>query len=209
MDELDSGIRRASSSPREGGHSAVSTAGLNGGDPLLSRPTPVEAAPQIVNPRNWGANQGQARRDTHNEYGWKQQHRLEVGAYAETAAYIWQGTADDVVIDPTAASVHVVILEKANSTCTISLHSSRVPGIESTDDPNRGAVHSEVIVIVHAATDSVAEIDGVKWAGGKAPKLKGSSGAADVVTVVVVPGVATFGFEGGSAFSGVSIPVMS
>jgi hypothetical protein len=169
--DLTSGIRRAAAPVRPAGHKAPSTAGINGGDPVLATQPPAVATPGAQAPA-FPASQGR-----HEDRGWHEMHAVEMRGYTETLVALSLADGETLTLDPTRAQVWRVAVS-GSTTIVVPNPSFPEPAVVRQDAPERMRTWSCVLVVSVPPGGSPPTISGAKWAEGTtSPYLKLADGA--------------------------------
>ncbi|MQV12194.1 hypothetical protein GHL01_00345 [Sinorhizobium meliloti] len=201
MSDLTAGIRRAAAPERTKGAIVPSTAGSNGGDPVLQAPTPSKTVggSAAAFPKAEAA---------HKSMGWHELTDVEVRAYTETMVNLELSNGESLTLDPTR--VQVTRVEVSGET-TIIVPKPEFPAAATPrqDSANRHRTWSCVLIVFVPLGGEFPTISGVKFAEGQtAPNLKKPDGtdSADyagtyVMTFVFDPiAHQVYGFESGMRF---------
>ncbi len=201
MTDLTAGIRRAAAPERAKGPTVPSTAGSNGGDPVLQAPTPSSAVGGSAAsfPKADGA---------HKTMGWHELSDVEVRAYTETLVALTLMNGEAVTIDPTRCQLWRLSVS-GETTVVVPRAVFPAPATERRDAPERRRTWSCVVIVSVPSGGKMPTFSGPKWAEGSTqPNIK----SADGTTPANLGGVYVFtfmydpiynevlGFESGSRF---------
>ncbi len=158
--DLTSGIRRAQAPARPQGHKAPSTAGVNGGDPVLVTQPPAVATAG-AQPPAFPAPVGR-----HEDRGWHELHAVEHRAYTETLVALSLGDGETLTLDPTRAQVWRVAV---SGTTTIAVPNPSFPAAATPrqDAPERMRTWSCVLIVSVTSGGTFPAITGAKWSEGR------------------------------------------
>lgn len=159
MSDLTSGIRRAAAPERKPGAVVTSSAGVNQGDPTLTR----EPSRETVGSRSkaFPSDAGAG----HKSNGWHELTDVEHRAYTETAVILSLNADETLTIDPTRCQVWRVAVNGA-TTIIVPAPSFPEPAIARLDAPERSRIWSCVLLLQVPSGGVFPSIEGAKWSDG-------------------------------------------